>query len=164
MVSLVHMVPLVPEFPPPAQNRPVMEQQQQPISNGVALFQTHGGEQSQWNTSASILFSQHSPHHTLCEPPLFQTVWCAFFRQKFTLEDAIGSHACSLEASRRVTNGIPLGWPLLLPVDTVNCVQTLKVLNSGRTPINGGNYTVDVPPPLLWQPVLAFTNGRQLRC
>jgi hypothetical protein len=34
------------------------------------------------------------------------------FRQKFTLEDAIGSHACSLEASMRVTNGIPLGRPL----------------------------------------------------
>jgi hypothetical protein len=32
------------------------------------------------------------------------------------------------EASRRVTNGIPLGCPLFLPVDTVNCVQTLKVI------------------------------------
>jgi hypothetical protein len=31
-----------------------------------------------------------------------------------------------LEASRRVTNGILLGCLLLLPVDTVNCVQTLK--------------------------------------
>jgi hypothetical protein len=49
------------------------------------------------------------------------------FRQKFTLEDAIGSHACSLEANMRVTNGIPLGSSLLLPVCTVNCVQTLKV-------------------------------------
>jgi hypothetical protein len=49
------------------------------------------------------------------------------FRQEFTLEDAIGSHACSLEANTRVTNGIPLGSSLLLPVDTVNCVQTLKV-------------------------------------
>jgi hypothetical protein len=35
------------------------------------------------------------------------------FRQKFTLEDAIGSHACSLQANMRVTNGIPLGSPLL---------------------------------------------------
>ena len=26
-----------------------------------------------------------------------------------------------------MTNGIPLGSPLLLPVDTVNCVRTLKV-------------------------------------
>jgi hypothetical protein len=50
----------------------------------------------------------------------------ARFRQKFTLEDAIGSHACSLEANTRVTNGIPLGSSLLLPVHTVNCVQTLE--------------------------------------
>jgi hypothetical protein len=48
------------------------------------------------------------------------------FRQKFTLEDAIGPHASSLEASRRVSNGIPLGCPRVLPVHTVNCVQTLK--------------------------------------
>jgi hypothetical protein len=48
------------------------------------------------------------------------------FRQKFTLEDAIGSHARSLEANTRVTNDIPLGSSLLLPVDTVNCVQKLK--------------------------------------
>jgi hypothetical protein len=37
-------------------------------------------------------------------------------RQNFALEDAIGSHACSLEANMRVTNGIPLGSPLLLPL------------------------------------------------
>jgi hypothetical protein len=49
------------------------------------------------------------------------------FRQKFTLEDAIGPHASSLEASRRVTDGIPLGCPRFLPAHTVNCVQTLKV-------------------------------------
>jgi hypothetical protein len=48
------------------------------------------------------------------------------FRQKFTLDDAIGSHACSLEANMQVTNGIPLGCPLLLPVHTANCAQTLK--------------------------------------
>jgi hypothetical protein len=51
----------------------------------------------------------------------------ARFRQKFTLEDDIGPHASSLEASRRVTNGIPLGCPRFLPLHTVNCVQTLKV-------------------------------------
>jgi hypothetical protein len=54
------------------------------------------------------------------------SVRCAFW-QKFTLEDAIGSHTCSLEANTRVTNGIPLGCPLFLPARTVNCVQTLKV-------------------------------------
>jgi hypothetical protein len=36
---------------------------------------------------------------------------CAF-SDRFTFEDAIGSHTCSLQASRRVTNGIPLGCPL----------------------------------------------------
>jgi hypothetical protein len=64
------------------------------------------------------------------------------FRQMFTLEDAIVSHAfspfssgwqsswlvledaivsraSSLEANMRLTNGIPLGCPLLLPVGTV---------------------------------------------
>jgi hypothetical protein len=54
------------------------------------------------------------------------------FRQKFTLEDAIGSHACSLEANMRVNNGIPLGSSLLLPVHTVICVQTLKATNRRR--------------------------------
>jgi hypothetical protein len=48
------------------------------------------------------------------------------FRQQFTLEDAIGFHGCSLEVSMRVTNGIPPGHSLLLPVDVVNSVQTLK--------------------------------------
>jgi hypothetical protein len=49
------------------------------------------------------------------------------FRQKFTLEGVNGSHAFApLEVSRCVTNGIPLGCPLFLPVHTVNCVQTLK--------------------------------------
>jgi hypothetical protein len=59
------------------------------------------------------------------------------FRQKFTLEDAIGSHACSLEANTRVTKGSPLESSLLLPVDTVNCVQTLKVQGTFRL---GGCY------------------------
>jgi hypothetical protein len=51
----------------------------------------------------------------------------ARFRQKFTPEDAIGSPACSLEVSIRVSNAISLGCSLLLPVGTVNCVQTLKI-------------------------------------
>jgi hypothetical protein len=32
----------------------------------------------------------------------------------------------------RVTNGIPLGSPLLLPVGTVICVATLKATQKGR--------------------------------
>jgi hypothetical protein len=38
------------------------------------------------------------------------------FRQNLAPEDAIGSHACSLEANMRVSNGIPLGCTLPLPV------------------------------------------------
>jgi hypothetical protein len=33
----------------------------------------------------------------------------------------------------RVTKGIPLGCSPLLPVDTVNCVQTLKALGGTAT-------------------------------
>jgi hypothetical protein len=55
------------------------------------------------------------------------------FKQKFTLKDAIGSHAYSFEANTRVTNGIPLRSPLRSPVGTVNCVQTLKA--SARVPL-----------------------------
>jgi hypothetical protein len=43
------------------------------------------------------------------------------FGRNLAFEDAIGSHACSFEARMRVTNGIPLGCSLLLPVHTVNC-------------------------------------------
>jgi hypothetical protein len=55
----------------------------------------------------------------------------ARFSTEFTPEDAIGAHACSLEANMRATNGIPLGCLLLLPVGTVNCVQTLKGNGAG---------------------------------
>jgi hypothetical protein len=50
------------------------------------------------------------------------------FENDFTLEDAIGSYGRSLEASMHVTNSMPLASSLFLPVDTVNCVATLKVL------------------------------------
>jgi hypothetical protein len=59
------------------------------------------------------------------KPCAFCVARCAFL-DRFTPEDAIGSHACSLEASRRVTNDIPLRCPHFLPVHPVNCVQTLK--------------------------------------
>jgi hypothetical protein len=57
------------------------------------------------------------------------------FRQKVTLENAIGPHACSLEALLarvwlRVTDAISPESPLLLPVGTVPCVQTLKALTT----------------------------------
>jgi hypothetical protein len=56
------------------------------------------------------------------------------FGQKFTLEDAIGPHASSLEASRHETKGIPLGCQRFLQVRTVNCVQTLKANGQNASP------------------------------
>jgi hypothetical protein len=62
---------------------------------------------------------------------LDNSVRCAFFGRNLRSRSAIGSHAFApLEASRRVTNDIPLGCSLLLPVHTVNCVQTLKAVDS----------------------------------
>jgi hypothetical protein len=72
-------------------------------------------------------YPQIMMHSEMCLIIEGDTLYGARFRQKFTLEDAIGSHACSLEANTRVTNGIPLGSSLLLPVCTVHCVQTPKV-------------------------------------
>jgi hypothetical protein len=46
----------------------------------------------------------------------------ARFSTEIYTEDPIGSHACLLEATVRVTNGIPLGCPHVLPGGTVNCV------------------------------------------
>jgi hypothetical protein len=57
----------------------------------------------------------------------------------------MGSHACSLEASKGVTNGIPLGCSLLLPVGTVNCVATLKGVRPGGT----APLTMDSATPLM---------------
>jgi hypothetical protein len=54
------------------------------------------------------------------------------FRQHSAIDDAIGSHACWLEANMRVPDGIPLRSSLLVPACTVNCVQTLKVRGSIR--------------------------------
>jgi hypothetical protein len=66
-------------------------------------------------------------------PTILAFLHGARFRQKFTLEDAIGSHAGSLQASRRVPNGIPLGCPLPLTVATVNSDQTLKAVDLGTS-------------------------------
>jgi len=45
-------------------------------------------------------------------------------RPKVTIEDAIGSHACSLGVIIRATNSILLGCPLPLTVTSVNSTQT----------------------------------------
>jgi hypothetical protein len=49
------------------------------------------------------------------------------FEQNGTLQDAVGSHACWLEASMCVAISMPLGRPLPLTVATMNCIETLKV-------------------------------------
>jgi hypothetical protein len=56
----------------------------------------------------------------------FAVYGARLFGQGFTLKKAIEFHAFAPLACTRVSNGIPLGCPLFLPVHTVNCVQTLK--------------------------------------
>jgi hypothetical protein len=53
---------------------------------------------------------------------------CSFFGRGFALEDAIGSHTCSLEASMHVTNNFPLGLgrPLPLTVATISIATKHK--------------------------------------
>jgi hypothetical protein len=46
--------------------------------------------------------------------------------QDFTLDDAVSSNACSLDASMCVSNGIPFGCQPITPVGTVNSVETHK--------------------------------------
>jgi len=55
----------------------------------------------------------------------------ARFPTEIYTRGCIRSHACSLEAGRCVTNGIPLGCPRVLPGHTVNCVRTLKGVWNG---------------------------------
>jgi hypothetical protein len=73
-----------------------------------------------------LVDNQISGSNCSVEAP-FQCGWCTVlaFGQDFALEDAIGSHACSIEANMRVTNGIPLGSPPLI-VTIINYVETLK--------------------------------------
>jgi hypothetical protein len=78
--------------------------------------------------TSQIMLESYKKYLLVCLLLYGNEVHGARFRQKFTLDDAIGSHACSLEARRRVTNGIPLGCSLLLLAHTVNCVQTLKAV------------------------------------
>jgi hypothetical protein len=61
----------------------------------------------------------------------------ARFSSEIHAQAAIGSHVCSRKANRCATNGIPLGWSLIVPVHTVNSVQTLKA------PIGGGCYRTE---------------------
>jgi hypothetical protein len=103
------------------------------------------GDKQSENVSLAYTFAAHLSQ---CERPTGMerlNTWVrvsgARFRQKFTLEDAIGSHAWSLEANMRVTNGVPLGSSLLLPVCTVNCVQTRKA-TAGHLSNQHGRYSI----------------------
>jgi hypothetical protein len=83
---------------------------------------------------------------------------CAFFDRTLLFEDATGCHACSLEASKRVLSGIPLGCSLLSPVGTINSAQTLKerkerVQNSLLTRLLPLSQYVRPPLPLSLSPV-----------
>jgi hypothetical protein len=60
---------------------------------------------------------------------------CAFSAEIYT-RDAVGSHACSLEANVRVINSIPLGCQRQLPLTgaTINRVETRKA--RGGVPVS----------------------------
>jgi hypothetical protein len=60
------------------------------------------------------------------------------YRARFSTEAYI--RGCLWFPRMRVTNGIPLGCSPLLPVDAVNCIQTLKVLNLGYPSIAWSSF------------------------
>jgi hypothetical protein len=105
-----------------------------------------------WHHLVGIAIQMESALRHLLGIPFMLTLkqwYGARFRQKFALEDAIVSHACSLDASRRVTNGTPPGCPFIVPVGTGNCVQTLK---------GGGGATMG--PPLTMNSATALMTSR----
>jgi hypothetical protein len=76
----------------------------------------HGGVTIEHPRLGLIVLLANTDPEGIDTPADIGPVWCAFSGKKSALEDAIGSHACSLEANMRVTNGIPLGSPLPLPL------------------------------------------------
>jgi hypothetical protein len=71
------------------------------------------------------------------------------FRRKIPLEDAIGSQAGTLETSMSVTQWYSSWVVILLPVDSVNSVQTLKAMVKNETIRNavdvvGSHYPIQV--------------------
>jgi hypothetical protein len=68
------------------------------------------------------------------EGEVVEVVRCSFFdRNLHSRMPLVPTHARSFQASMRVTNLIPFGCSLLLPVDTVNYIQTLKAWLSPRS-------------------------------
>jgi hypothetical protein len=92
----------------------------QPVSTSPNVFASTAAERDA-QTIAPDSSTNAQSYDQLCF-----YVRCAFFDRKLHSRNAIGSHACWLEANMRVTNGIPLRSSLLLPVCAVNCVQTRK--------------------------------------
>jgi hypothetical protein len=82
--------------------------------NGTGLRKLIGNLQLQLLATGAhfYLHPLNEPHSNLALTYSGHRGPVRVFRQKFTLEDAIGSHACSLQANMRVTNGIPLGCSL----------------------------------------------------
>jgi hypothetical protein len=77
---------------------------------GISAVRAHQGAHCLFSGLMAVRCASLSSSY----PPL-ATNWpgtVRVFERNFALEDAIGSHACSLEASTRVTNAIPLGWSL----------------------------------------------------
>jgi hypothetical protein len=94
------------------------------------------------SVATNVNSSRHHLEHSSSEPKdgngfylMFEAmVRCAFSDRNLHARMPFGSHACSLEANMRVTNAIPFGCPLLLPVGTVNRVQTRKVQRQDEFP------------------------------
>jgi hypothetical protein len=69
----------------------------------VDLTKLHWGKVLWWVVQANTLIML-MPTVPACSPSCTVRV----LRQEIAFKDAIGSHACSFEASMRVTDGIPL--------------------------------------------------------
>jgi serine/threonine protein kinase len=72
--------------------------------------------------------SQIESLHGSAESAALRDVRCAFFDRILQSRIPLYPTPVSLEAKMRVTNSIPLGCSLLLPVGTINCAETLQVL------------------------------------
>jgi hypothetical protein len=80
----------------------------------------HSGNEEQW----IICFSKPDAN---ASDLAALTVQCAFFDRKLHSRSTIEFHACApLEANRRVTYAIPVGWPLSYRLTLVNCVSNTK--------------------------------------
>jgi hypothetical protein len=126
-------------------------------SKARGLCWSHGGGTKKGGAAKGVC------SHAGCTTPVQQRGLCvkhgahgvygARFRREFTLEDAIGSHTSSIEASMCATVGIPVGCSLLfLPVGTVNCVQILKVQSKRLLHQRGERVSWTLPETRWWDP------------